>query len=85
MPSDGSTASAMSETKEAIEMGKYHETDNVFMSPEELMRYLKIGRTKCYELLAQGDIPSYKIGTLRRIRLADVEQCLEAKKYRAGE
>lgn len=56
----------------------------VFVSPEELQRHLKIGRTKCYELLAQNDIPSYKIGTLRRIRWTEVERWLEGRRQGSG-
>ena len=49
-------------------------------SPEELREWLGIGRTKCYELLSRGEIPSYRIGSLRRIRRADVERWLETRK-----
>ncbi len=51
-----------------------------WMSPEELRGWLGIGRTKCYELLAKGEIPSYKIGNLRRIRRRDVERWLEDRR-----
>lgn len=49
-----------------------------FISAEELGRWLMLGRTRTWELLAGGEIPSYKIGRLRRIRKADVERYLEA-------
>ena len=51
-----------------------------WMSPEELRSWLGIGRTKCYELLSHGDIPSYRIGSLRRIKRADVERWLEGRR-----
>lgn len=59
--------------------------DDEFMAPEEIMRYLKIKRTKCYELLAQGVIPSYRVGRLRRSRRSEIDSWLESQKYRPGE
>ena len=33
-----------------------------FLAVTELQRYLNLGRTKTYELIASREIPSYKIG-----------------------
>lgn len=55
-----------------------------WMSPEELWEWLGIGRTKCYELLSRGEIPSYKIGNLRRIRRSDVERWFENQRSASG-
>lgn len=49
-------------------------------SPDELWRWLGLGRTKTYELLQSGEIPSYKIGRVRRIRRHDIEVWLEHNK-----
>lgn len=49
-----------------------------FISAEELGQWLMLGRTRTWELLAGGEIPSYKIGRLRRIRKVDVERYLAA-------
>jgi excisionase family DNA binding protein len=49
-------------------------------SPDELWRWLGLGRTKIYELLRSGEIPSYKIGRVRRIRRGDIEAWLEKNK-----
>lgn len=46
-------------------------------SPDELWRWLGLGRTKTYELLQSGEIPSHKIGRVRRIRRQDIEAWLE--------
>lgn len=46
-------------------------------SPDELWRWLGLGRTKIYELLQSGEIPSHKIGRVRRIRRRDIEAWLE--------
>lgn len=53
-------------------------------SPDELWRWLGLGRTKTYELLQSGEIPSYKIGRVRRIRRQDIEAWLKRKRCRPG-
>jgi excisionase family DNA binding protein len=55
-----------------------HETDYL-MSPDEVRQLLGLGRTYTYRLLATGAIPSVRIGRLRKIRRADVEQFIEAQ------
>lgn len=47
------------------------------LSPEELADYLGIARSTAYELLRTGEIRSFKLGRLRRIRRRDVEQFVE--------
>lgn len=41
--------------------------DKLLLTPEEAAQALGIGRTKVYELIALGEIPSVKIGASRRI------------------
>ena len=41
------------------------------MSPEELARFLGIGRTYAYRLLSEGEIPSVRLGRLRKVRRTD--------------
>jgi excisionase family DNA binding protein len=60
-------------------MGSEHR----FISPQELQELLGCGRTFIYELLARGELPSYKIGKLRRIKLSDLELWLEDNKHPA--
>ena len=48
-----------------------------FLTVAELQRYLKLGRTKTYELIASREIPSYKIGHAVRVRRQDVEEYLD--------
>ena len=56
-----------------------------WFTPDELVRWLGLGRTKTYEMLRSGEIPSYKSGRIRRIRRPDVEEWLEQNKFRPGE
>ena len=56
-----------------------------WFTTDELVNWLGLGRTKAYEMLRSGEIPSYKIGRIRRIRRQDVDAWLERKKYRPSE
>jgi excisionase family DNA binding protein len=56
-----------------------------WFTADGLVRWLGIGRTKTYEMLSSGEIPSYRIGRLLRIRRRDVEAWLERNKYKPGE
>ena len=42
-------------------------TPGLLLTPEEAFNTLKIGRAKGFQMLASGDLPSIKIGRLRRI------------------
>ncbi|MFI5799584.1 helix-turn-helix domain-containing protein [Streptomyces sp. NPDC051677] len=54
----------------------------VGLTVEEAARRLGIGRTKMYEYVSSGEIPSVKIGSLRRIPAEAVGEFL-ARRYRA--
>ena len=49
------------------------------LSPEDVAVLVGCGRTKAYLLLADGSIPSYSVGRLRRARRADVERFIEER------
>jgi excisionase family DNA binding protein len=55
------------------------------MSPEELAKFLGLGRTRTYELLSAGTIPSIRIGRLRKVRRTDVDKFIESHLERVGE
>ena len=52
---------------------------DALLTPEELAHYLKCGRTYSYQLLRVGEIPSLKLGKLRRVRRSDAEFYVEKK------
>ena len=64
----------------SVRQGETEAEDKEWYSPDELWRWLGLGRTKTYELLQSGEIPSYKIGRVRRIRRQDIEEWLERNK-----
>lgn len=46
------------------------------VGPAEAARLIGIGRTKLYQALGSGALPSYRVGTRRLIRIADLEAWL---------
>ncbi|HWC36436.1 MAG TPA: helix-turn-helix domain-containing protein [Mycobacteriales bacterium] len=50
----------------------------LLLSPTEAARALGIGRSKLYELLAEGVVPSITIGTCRRIVASDLDAYIES-------
>jgi excisionase family DNA binding protein len=65
-------------------MSDYGKRDSL-MSPVELQTWLGCGRTKIYELLQAGEIRSYRVGRLVRVRREDVEEYLERHRYGSGQ
>ncbi len=68
-----------------VRQGETEAESKDWYSPDELWRWLGLGRTKTYELLRSGEIPSYRIGRIRRIRREDIEAWLEQNKYQTGD
>ncbi len=55
----------------------------LLLSAEEAARALGIGRTRMYELLRAGNVPSVKLGRSRRIRPEALDEFVE--RLAAGE
>ena len=51
---------------------------------EEAACFLSLGRTKAYELVASGEIPSVYIGRARRVPVAALRQYVERLAERAA-
>jgi excisionase family DNA binding protein len=47
----------------------------------ELHDWLGLGRSKAYELIQSGEIPSHRIGRVIRVRRQDVEEWLQNNRY----
>jgi excisionase family DNA binding protein len=54
-------------------------TPEGLMTPEQVMAYLKCGRSHIFSLLRTGEIPSLKVGRLRRVRREDVERYVKER------
>jgi excisionase family DNA binding protein len=61
------------------------EPTEYLMSPEELRRFLRVGRTLVYKLLSEGEIPSIRLGRLVRVRRSDVDRYIESRLGPVGE
>jgi excisionase family DNA binding protein len=44
------------------------------LSPEEVAVVLGCGRTMVYRLISNSELPSFRLGRLRRVRRIDVER-----------
>ena len=49
----------------------------LLVSPGEAASMLSVARSTVYVLMASGELPSVKIGTARRLRVADIEAYVE--------
>lgn len=54
------------------------------LTVDELISWIRLGRTLTHKLLRSGEIPSYKLGRRRMIRRGDVEVWLERNKCQSG-
>lgn len=48
--------------------------DKLAVTPEEAARLLSIGRSALYELMASGELRSFKIGRSRRVAVSAIEE-----------
>ena len=51
----------------------------LLLTPEEAFAMIGVGRSHGFKLIASGDLPSIKIGRLRRVPLAALKQWIEAQ------
>ncbi|MEU8507120.1 helix-turn-helix domain-containing protein [Streptomyces brevispora] len=51
--------------------------DRLLYKPEEAAEALAVGRSTVYELMAEGALKYIKLGSIRRIRRADLETYVE--------
>jgi excisionase family DNA binding protein len=49
------------------------------LKPAEVADILQVSRAMAYKLLQQGEIPTVRIGTLVRVRRADLERYIHEK------
>jgi excisionase family DNA binding protein len=63
------------------EVGREEISRREWISLREMQQILGIGKTKAYELVAAGDIPSVRIGRSIRVSRQDLEHWLEEQRY----
>jgi excisionase family DNA binding protein len=60
-------------------------TEHKLLTVEQVQEMLQVGRTFAYALINSGELPSYRVGRLRRVRQRDVEHWLEENRCAPGE
>lgn len=56
------------------------EREKEYLKVPEVAEFLQIGRSRAYELVAEGDIPSVKIGRSVRVSRKELERWLERRR-----
>jgi excisionase family DNA binding protein len=64
----------LSDTQRKLTKATYAEE---LLTVEQLQELLKVGRTFAYSLIRSGELPSYRVGRLVRVRRRDMERWLE--------
>ena len=59
--------------------------DRLLLRPAEAAEAIGIGRSKVYELLASGDLPSIRIGGVIRVPVTSLHAWIEGKLAEGGE
>jgi excisionase family DNA binding protein len=62
--------------------------EGLLLTPEEAFNEIKVGRAKGFQLLSSGELPSIKIGRLRRIPMEELRAWVQrqvAQQARAQE
>jgi excisionase family DNA binding protein len=64
----------LSDTQRKVTNATYAEE---LLTVEQVQELLKVGRTFAYSLIRSGELPSYRVGRLVRVRRRDMERWLE--------
>lgn len=54
--------------------------DKEYLKVSEVAEFLRIGRTRAYELVGSGEIPSVRIGRNIRVSRRELERWLEERR-----
>jgi excisionase family DNA binding protein len=57
----------------------------LLLTPEQAFEMIAIGRSHGFKLIASGELPSIKIGRLRRIPRADLQRWVEKQTAKGKE
>lgn len=61
-------------------MGVRVDKEHEWLKVPEMAGFLRIGRSRAYELVADGEIPSIKIGRSIRVSRKELERWLEGQR-----
>ncbi len=57
------------------------EREKEYLKVPEIAEVLQIGRTKAYELVGSGEIPSVRVGRGLRVSRKDLDRWLEGQRH----
>jgi excisionase family DNA binding protein len=69
--------------KRGHEIGATLSTRPLAVGPAEAARLVNLGRTRLYEELGTGALPSFRVGRRRLIRLSAIEDWISAREAKA--
>ncbi|MBN1856523.1 MAG: helix-turn-helix domain-containing protein [Dehalococcoidia bacterium] len=58
--------------------------ERLLLKPSEVQQELGVGRSKVYEMLACGDLPSVRIGRLFRVSRKALDEWIEQRQNGGG-
>ena|SRR5215213_3275877 len=76
--------SAMRDKQERVEKGKQgmrQESEQEFITINQLQSILSVGRTTAYGLVSSGELRAIKVGRAIRVRRADLDRWAERHSY----
>ena len=53
-----------------------------YLTPEDVMRILRVSRTTAYKIAKSGQLRVYRVGRLVRIKAADLQRFIEGRPAR---
>ncbi len=62
----------------------YPLTERLLLRPTEAAEMLGVGRSKLYELIAEGDIPTVQVGSRLRIPLEELRNWIRQETGKGG-
>ena len=58
-----------------------HRVEREWLSVKDLMVISSLGRTKCYEIIASGELEAIKVGRAVRVSRASFEEWTRRRRY----
>ena len=74
---------AADETDKVSTASGYPPSEPLMKTPE-VMDYLKVSRTKLWQLVKEGGLPAYRIGGDFRYRKSEIDAWLQAQRHLPG-
>ena len=74
----------MAEQVRADDLDRKCGLDQIAFRVESAARYVDVSRSKMYELLASGEVPSFRVGRAVRVRKEALDQWIQGQEERTS-